>query len=429
MSTQGRWTVRIAGLSVLALVGLLGVASLGNSASRAPAKPKCGLGNGKQAKGKTINVGAVVTASGGLDFSSASKASAAYFKCVNANGGINGLRVNYLVEDGNLDPGKTSAVAAKLVDDEHVVALVGSTSQLDCAVNAGFYQKRNILVIAGVGVPKECFNSANIAPVNTGPRLGAVASAQWAHKKYGAKKFVVLAYGIPSLGDWVADGVAAYAATIGGSSSKILFAPGLADAQSIVLQAAAGKPDAIILGAAVQDDVALLKAAEAQGLRDKFKWVCLTPCYDLSFPKAVGSYWNGIEAHSEFQQLNSKTPDNRTWRAVMDVYGNASNPRDSFSQAGFLAAKIFTDTMLKLDPRKITRATATKAIRAIHGYKSDMTCGPYYFGSLPAHNSNHAARFVRVNGSGFSLAGACFEIQDPGLAAIRAAEKKYGLTK
>jgi branched-chain amino acid transport system substrate-binding protein len=429
MHSHPRWIARVCVIGAAAIVAALALGHSGGAATSAAAKPKCGLGNGKAAHGNPINVGADVTASGGLDFSSAAKAATAYFKCVNANGGISGRPIHYLVEDDGLDPAKASAAAAKLVDDEKVVALVGSTSQVDCGVNAAFYAKRNVLVIAGVGVPKECFNSANIAPVNAGPRLGAVASAQWAHSHFGAKKFVVLAYGIPSLGDWVADGVSAYAQTIGGSSTKILFAPGLQDAQSVVLQATASNPDAIILGAAVQDDVALLQAAEAQGLGSKFHWVCLTPCYDLSFPKAAGSYWNGIPADSEFQMLNANTPDNQLWRHVMNAYGRSTDPRDSFSQAGFLAAKIFTDTVLKLKPATINRVTVTKAIKAIRDYKSDMTCGPYYFGNLGIHNANHATRFVRLNGSGFSLDTGCFQIKDPALAPILQDEKTHGLTK
>jgi len=288
-------------LPLIVMIAALGLVV--DAASGSSKKLNCGLGNGKKASGKAINVGAVVQASGGIDFSSASKGSAAFFACVNANGGINGRRVNFLVEDGGSDPAKTGAAAAKLVDDEKVVALVGSTSLLDCGVNGNFYNKRRVLVIAGVGAPRECFNTRNIAPVNTGPRLGAVASAQWAHEKYGAKKFVVLVYGLPSIGDWVSDGVSQYAKTIGGSSTKILFAPGVPDPQSIVLQASALNPDAIILVPAVQDTVALLKAADAQGLRDKYRWVCLTPCYDESFPAAAGPPGRGSRS----------TPSSRCW--------------------------------------------------------------------------------------------------------------------
>src|SRR2546430_12021325 len=68
----------------------------------------CGLGNGKAATGAPIKIGAMATASGGIDFSSAVRSAAAFFKCVNANGGINGRPIGYALGDDALDPPTTA---------------------------------------------------------------------------------------------------------------------------------------------------------------------------------------------------------------------------------------------------------------------------------------------------------------------------------
>ena len=47
--------------------------------------------------------------------------------------------------------------------------MVGNTSFVECAANAQLYEDENVIVIAGVGVPRECFYSANIAPTNSEP--------------------------------------------------------------------------------------------------------------------------------------------------------------------------------------------------------------------------------------------------------------------
>src|SRR5262245_15363751 len=86
----------------------------------------CGLGTGEAATGDPINVGAVVGATGPADFSSSGKAAAAYFNCVNANGGINGRPVNYIVQDDAWNPEQAAQIAAKLVNDDNVVAMIGS---------------------------------------------------------------------------------------------------------------------------------------------------------------------------------------------------------------------------------------------------------------------------------------------------------------
>jgi branched-chain amino acid transport system substrate-binding protein len=63
------------------------------------ATPVCGLDNGKVATGTPIPIGSINGVTGPDDFSSSAKAAAAYFKCVNQNGGINGRPVEYLTAD------------------------------------------------------------------------------------------------------------------------------------------------------------------------------------------------------------------------------------------------------------------------------------------------------------------------------------------
>ena len=57
----------------------------------------------------------------------------------NANGGINGRPVNYIVEDDAWSPEQAAQVGAKLVNDDQVVAMVGNTSFVECAANAKLY--------------------------------------------------------------------------------------------------------------------------------------------------------------------------------------------------------------------------------------------------------------------------------------------------
>ena len=127
------------------------------------------------------------------DFSGSAQAAAAYFACVNANGGINGRPIHYSIEDDKWNPETAAQVAAKLVNDTKVVGMVGSSSFVDCAVNEKFYETNNVLVIAGVGVPRDCFHSRNIAPTNEGPRLSRSASQQYVHDVLQVKRLVCIA--------------------------------------------------------------------------------------------------------------------------------------------------------------------------------------------------------------------------------------------
>src|SRR5205085_10907086 len=166
---------------------------------------------------------------------SSAKGAAAFFACVNANGGINGRPVKYLIEDDGWNPEKAGQVASKLVKDQQVVAMVGNTSFVECAANAQLYKQENVVVIAGVGVPRECFEQANYAPTNEGPRISTIGAGQYAHDKYNAKRIVCVSTNIPNMGNWSCDGLAAWGKDKGVEVKPILIDPASLDPTSVVL--------------------------------------------------------------------------------------------------------------------------------------------------------------------------------------------------
>ena len=377
----------------------------------------CGLGNGEAATGDPIKLGAVVGKTGPADFSSASLGAQAYFDCVNANGGINGRPIEYLVEDDGWDPEKAATVAKKLVEDEEVVGMVGSTSFVECAANADYYASQGVAVIAGVGVPRECFFSSNIAPVNQGPRLSGIGVAEYAREQ-GAKKMSCIANVIPNFGGWVCQGLEAWGEANGVEVSSFNGQPDGSDAETIVQQALADDPDSVTVVEAGPGVIGYLKVAEQLG--STAKWYAPTSAYDVAFPAAVGDHWFGnLQAEIEFNMLDSTGPHNVLWQQVLDEFGADGAPRDSFSQGGFLSAIIAVDALLQLDPAAIDRAAVTEAFIGVDGFDSDLVCGPWSFGEGEHHNANHAGRIVELAADGsWKLLKDCFEVPDPELADI-----------
>jgi branched-chain amino acid transport system substrate-binding protein len=213
-----------------------------------------------------------------------------------------------------------------------------------------------------VGVLRECFESENIAPTNQGPRLSTIGAVQYMNKTYGAKSFVCMAPNIPNMGNWSCDGIGDWGKDKGIAVNQVIFDPATMDPTSLVLQAASFNPDAIITTMPAPVAIALFKAAEEQDLRDKYHWFGPTSLYDLSSQRSW-LYWdNKIDVQIEPPTSTARGP-NQAWLEIMDTYADAKDPRDSFSQAGYLA-KIFTDNLLSLDPVKIDRAAVTDALRA-----------------------------------------------------------------
>jgi branched-chain amino acid transport system substrate-binding protein len=392
--------------------------------------PKCGLSNGKAASGQPIEIGAIVGKTGPADFSGSAQAAAAYFNCVNANGGINGRPIHYSVEDDQWNPETATQVAAKLVNDTKVVGMVGNSSFVECATNAKFYESSNVLVIAGVGVPRDCFHSKNIAPTNGGPRMSNIGAAQYMHDDLHVKRLVCIGPNIPNVGDWSCGGIEAYGKSVGMEVKTILFDPGSLDATSLILQAMAFKPDAIDFNTPKELGIPLYAAAEQQDLGGKVYLTAPTSHYDASVPKAIGPYWakgGRVFIQLELEPLDKHGGDIDNWHAVLDKYGKPSDQRNTFSQAGYLAALAATQALLKLDPAKIDRASVTEAFRNIKGLKTDVSCSPWYFGPGDEHNATHAGSVAEIKDDAFVTRRSCFAVLDPDYAGILKMEKELHL--
>ena len=408
---------------------LVVAALVAGGSAMAQGKPACGMNNGKAASGEPIALGAVVGKTGPDDFSASALAAQAYFKCVNANGGINGRPIEFTIADDQWNPEVAAQVAAKLVKDRKVVAMVGSSSFVECGVNAKMYAQEDVMVIAGVGVPRECFFAKNYVPVNAGPRVSATVVAMYAAQQYKAKRMVCVIPNIPSLGNWACDGAKDWGKANGVEVDVIAIDPGSPDATSTMLQAAAKKPDVVILNVPKGIMVPMLAAAEQQGLAKKIHFVSSTPAYNFDVPKTIGSAWSGnFDIHLEFMPVESAGKDNVNWKATMEAFGGKNDPRDSFAQAGYLAARIATEALLKLDPKKIDRATTSAALREVKGFQSDILCRPFYVGAGARHNANSSGPIAQVSGNGFKqVSNGCLTAADPELADLRAQEKQLGL--
>jgi branched-chain amino acid transport system substrate-binding protein len=427
---KGRIYMRSSYFAMLALACTGFASALATVPAAAADAPKCGLSNGNAASGQPIEIGAIVGKTGPADFSGSAQAAAAYFNCVNANGGINGRPIHYSVEDDQWNPETATQVAAKLVNDTKVVGMVGNSSFVECATNAKFYESSNVLVIAGVGVPRDCFHSKNIAPTNGGPRMSNIGAAQYMHDDLHVKRLVCIGPNIPNVGDWSCGGIEAYGKSVGMEVKTILFDPGSLDATSLILQAMAFKPDAIDFNTPKELGIPLYAAAEQQDLGGKVYLTAPTSHYDASVPKAIGPYWakgGRVFIQLELEPLDKHGGDIDNWHAVLDKYGKPSDQRNTFSQAGYLAALAATQALLKLDPAKIDRASVSEAFRNIKDLKTDVSCSPWYFGPGDEHNATHAGSVAEIKDDAFVTRRSCFAVLDPDYAGILKMEKELHL--
>ena len=398
-------------------------------AAPAFAKPDCGENTGKKATGKPIPIGAVTSMSGIGSFKEADEAAKAYFDCVNDNGGIHGRPITYHDEDDQSSLDTAAQAAKKLVGDEGVYVLIGSTSFIECIPNANYYIKENVLEI-GLGIPPQCYQSKNIAEINAGPRQSGIAGADYARRKLGAKSLICSIPKFPG-SDYSCGGLEEWGKKYGVKVTSIYSDPVSPDYSSLILQFLAANADAIMIYGTDDTGARILDAAQQQDAAAKMKWTTPTSYYTVRFPKAIDSkYWNDrLWVNSELAPLDSKGKDNQNWVAVMDAYGGKSL-RDSFSQAGYIAGRIAVQAMLTIkNPDDINRNTVTAAIQNMKPYETDILCMPWYWGGPEAteHNANHVTRTVTIHDGKWENLEGCVNDADPGLSSIEALEGKLGI--
>jgi len=347
----------------------------------------------EMADGEPIKVGNVSSLTGGALFPEASAAAKAVFDRVNDQGGISGRPLQLIVEDDGGAPEGAAAAARKLVEQDNVVALVGSASVLECAVNSGFYAEQGVYSIQGTGVDPLCFLSSNISPVNTGPYAGITVSLYYASETLALERVCNISlFVIPDLAPAFDAAVARWESITGKSLAFRVKAATLEDDPTpLMLQARDAGCQAVVIDGVEPHALAVGRAIDAQGL-DDIIWIGLTSYYTDSIASQLGSAGNGLQANSEFEPYGSDSPALDDWKALMT---SAGVPLTSFAQGGYLAATIFVEALRGIDG-EVNRESVAEAMLNLEPYGTPLLGTPYAFGPGDVHAPNQASKFVEL---------------------------------
>ena len=348
-----------------------------------------------EATGEPIKVGNVSSLTGGALFPEASAAAKAVFDRVNANGGIGGRPIELIVEDDAGIPEGAATAGRKLVEQDNVVAMVGSASTLECAVNSAFYADAGVYSIQGTGVDPLCFLSSNISPVNTGPYAGITVSLYYASETLGLDNVCnVNLFVVPDLAPAFDAAVQRWEQITGKTLTLRVGAATLEDDPTpLMLQARDAGCEAVVVDGVEPHALAVGRAIESQGLSDII-WIGLTSYYTDTVAAALGSAGDGLRANSEFEPYGSDSPALDDWRSLMV---DAGVPLTSFAQGGYIAATIFVEALRGIEG-EVTRESVAEAMRTLEPYETPLLGTPYTFGPGDAHAPNQASKFVELRG-------------------------------
>jgi branched-chain amino acid transport system substrate-binding protein len=398
--------------------------------SNIQAHGECGAGTGEEATGEPIKLGGMATNIPGVDFTWITEMTGAYFDCVNDNGGINGRPIDYVSEEEQVDPQQIASLATKLVEEDQVLGIVGSTSLIDCSVNGDYYSEQGYYLIVA-GVAQDCFTSPNFSAVNMGPYYSSLGGAQAAVRAGAEGKIVVVSPNQPGF-DLINSGVVEFAEENDMDGQSILEDVPINDPAGLAqrLVAEAGNGGAVVLDFTGPTVLPLLQAIEQQGLIDSVVWASSTPPNDPSLAEELSDGWNGkFLINAEFNVLDSGEADQEHMNEVREKYA-PDVPSSSFAQMGYLSGRVATDALLGIEG-DITKESVNEAFRGIKNFVSDIWCAPWYYESGTGSNvSNNIDLTVAPEDGNMVQVEDCFEITDlPNnpLDEIRAAEEENGL--
>jgi branched-chain amino acid transport system substrate-binding protein len=406
-----------------------------SSGSGSVSLSSCGTKPGVKATGTPISVGAIATKQPGTDFSDGPNMVAAVFACVNANGGIDGHPLVLHTAFDQTLPAQIAADAKRLIDSDHVVAMVGSFDLLECTIDEPLFKRLGMYEI-DAGISPECWSTPNSTPVNMGPRYSSDGAVQYAISQEHVDKIAFDQSNVPGTG-YIAAGPKAIADAEHVPITEVTTNVPISNANSVAIQLVddAGPNGAVILNFTPPEALVILQAAQKLGLEDRVKeWGASSPADTDFLSKALGPRWE----HKLFVDGEVQSPDDHNdpemqlYKGILAKYGhNVSGGVGVFSEFGFLDATFFVDALKSMKGKPYTLKNVNQAIVHLKNVPNALECEPFNYGPMPLHIPDNDNPIVTPeNGKMVTVPGAaCVKISsaDPQIAQYRKAAAAAGV--
>lgn len=326
----------------------------------------------------------------------------AYFKMLNAEGGINGRKVTWTVKDNAADPQQTVQIARELVGQDKVVAIVNAngTSQAEAAFPFVLNQSK-VPVLNEVGGAENWYKPPRPGLFGTQTLYEdqAAAIAAWAVQD-GAKKILVV-HSDPAAFVNVAKQVEPVAKKVNPSVEvdRLPVKYQTTDYTPVISKVKAAKAQAVILILTSPEAAAFLKEARLQGLSlPAYAYAPVAAESTVSLAKDAAE---GLKAVQLVKAPSDKDPAVQEFRTAMAKY----EPGQS---AGFLAlwgwsnAKVFAQIV-----KTIKGPVTSQAITAAYQKASEVDPGvsPVMRFSASDHLGTRSVQRVEVKNGVWTSVG------------------------
>jgi branched-chain amino acid transport system substrate-binding protein len=316
---------------------------------------------GIDAAAKTVTIGGFTPITGPVPFYAIlTHAADAYFKSVNEKGGIKGWKINYVTLDDGYDPARSVAVVRRLVEENHIFALVAAVGTATNVAVIPYAKEAGLAMIGPIGGASAFFAEPNIFPLLPDYGWSAASNAEFAINDLKLKKIALL-WENDELGRSAKRGFDLFMeANKITPAESVPFEVKTTDFTPHIRRVANSQAEAAILFGSNANLAAALKAADRQAV--KLNWFAPFFTADPATYKLTGDLLDGVYFSSWLLPVDSPEPEIKAYReAVTKYYPN--DPVGVFGLNGWSNASLFGNIFGALidSGKPITRANLVEA--------------------------------------------------------------------
>ena len=303
----------------------------------------------------------------------------AWYNFVNDEfGGIYGRKIEFIALDDGFNPANTVAVVKKLVEEEHVFAIVNPLGSITYSAVFDYLKDNGVPVVSPHGnavfmCQPTVHTAFSIQPNNI---AFSKTLAQYAVLELKAQK-IGIAYVEDAFGNELKQYVVEELERQGVQPAVAISYPGTETSfSSYVLQLRQAEADAVILLAYLADGAAIMREAETLGYKPQ--WLGTNTLTDLSLFQLAGeSAAEGMIATGF--ALDPSTPYNAAaylFRELLDRYFPGEVP-SGFSEIAYVGAQMVIDALYLAGP-ELTREKFIAALEGFTDWEQGLTPGITY---------------------------------------------------
>lgn len=294
----------------------------------------------------------------------------AYFKYINDQGGVNGRKIEWIVENDSYNPQQTAAVVKKLVDRDEVFAIVSTLGTVTNLAVLPFLNQRGVPVINPAGghlnlnKPKDK-NVFGILPLSS--EIGE-SMADYAVSKLGAKR-VAIFFQNDQFGKDQRDGAVEY---LKGKNltpvAEASYVPSDVDVSAQVIALRQANPEAVVLAVIPKHGSLFMK--EAQKLGWKPKVVGHNTMADPVVTDLAGDALEGVYVNLMTAVDTMDRPAVKRANEILAKYSPKTKP-GYYPYLGMAGAIIFVEAAKRAGP-DLTRVKLIKSLEDLGRFEAGV---------------------------------------------------------